>query len=65
MTAKQRQEQRNRVLGISAGAAQAGSQKYHEVLVDGQPIGRRFTSLIAAQRYAAARGDGATVRPVT
>jgi hypothetical protein len=33
-------------------AMQAGSQKYHEVFVNDISTRRKFTSLVAAQRYA-------------
>lgn len=46
----------------SAGV-QAGSQVYHEVFrEDGTSTGRRFDSLISAQRYA--NSIGGTIRPV-
>lgn len=46
-----------------AAAAQAGAGTVHEVVKsDGAPSGRRFTSLVAAARYAQAIGG--TVRPV-
>lgn len=37
-------------------AAQAGSQKFHEVWKDDMFTGRRFTSLVSADRYAKAIG---------
>lgn len=37
-------------------AVQAGSAVYHEVWVNGTFTNRRFTSLVAAQRYADALG---------
>lgn len=46
-----------------AAAAQAGAGTVHEVVKpNGAPSGRRFTSLVAAARYAQAIGG--TVRPV-
>lgn len=43
-------------------AAQAGSQKYHEVYLGDRFSGRRFTSLVSAQRYA--KTVGGSVRTV-
>jgi len=40
----------------SAMAVQAGSQKYYEVLKGETFTGRRFTSLVSANRYANAIG---------
>jgi hypothetical protein len=44
-------------------AVQAGSQTFYEVDVNGSFSGRRFTTLLAAQRYADSRGG--TVRTVS